>query len=509
MALISIQFILFCAFLIVVYYLVPGKLQNLCLLAANLVFLSFYHAARLTVLFLGLSILTTWAAALVIGRLNTLQPGRTGRKRAVFVLTVLLNLAFLFVFKFANSAIFALNGLGIVDHAPVSFAAPLGISFYTLQLLSYLIDVYNGGQQPQRNLLKYALFGSYFPLLTSGPIVRYSELGPQFDHRRTFQYRNVTFGAQRMMWGFFKKLVISERAAVMVNTVFGDYPVYAGSYILGAVLLFAIQLYTDFSGCMDIVIGLSEALGLTVPENFLTPFYSTSETEFWRRWHINLGTWFTDYVFYPLQKTALFGAIRDWSKKKLGKKRGRKVPMYLAMAVLWFSVGFWHGGLWKYIVGSGVIHFVYIFLGQELAPAGSRINRILHIREDSLSHQLFRRVRTLLMVCSGFLFFRAASFHTALKMLRALLFVSDPTFFTVQGLLSLGLDGYDLTVLILAVLLLIYVEHVQQTGSVRDRIAGQHIAVRWLVYIGLFFLVVIFGMYGAEYNAASFIYANF
>lgn len=508
MSLISLEFIGFCLILTIIYYIVPGKFQNICLLAADVLFLLPLAHPALALLFLGISIGSVYLAAMGLEHLAA-QGRHPAVKRVIFHCTVVFNLLLLFLFRYMPFVQELFSALGIPAEVPdYSSLAPLGISFYTLQLLGYLISVNDGGLPAEHNLLRFALFGSYFPQMTSGPISRYEDLGPKFRERRRFDYDSVTAGFQRMLWGFFKKLVISERAAVPVNTIFANYGVYSGFYIIMAAVLFAVQLYCDFSGCMDIVIGMSEVLGIPLKDNFQSPFFSRSMTEFWRRWHITLGTWCKDYIFYPLQKSSFFDRIRTSSVHHLGKKKGRKVPMYLAMFLMWFCVGFWHGGLLKYIIGSGLLHFCYIFIEQEGAPLWKRINSALHINTESGGHIAFQRIRTYLLVCSGFIFFRADSFGTAIDMYRAVT-TWNPAVFSMTGILGLGLDIYDITVLILAIILLCYIEHLQQNGSVRTMIAGQAIGVRWIIFLALLFAVLILGEYGSGFSAESFIYAQF
>lgn len=504
MALISGEFLAFCLFLTIVYYAVPGRLQNALLLAANILFLLPLQNFPVAILFLGLSVVSVYAAARFI------EPRRGSRAAGiVFTITILLNLGFLFAFKYLPFA----QNLSSALHLPVRFpdlsaVAPLGISFYTLQLLGYLISVNDGGIEAERSLIRFAVFGSFFPQITSGPISRYEDLAPQIAARRTLSYENITRGSQRMLWGFFKKLVISERAAIPVNTIFGNYGLYNGFYIPFAAAMFALQLYCDFSGCMDIALGISEILGIRLPENFTSPFFSRSMTEFWRRWHITLGTWCKDYVFYPIQKSELFYRLREKSIRRFGRRRGKKIPMYLAMFLMWFVVGFWHGGFLKYIIGSGLLHFTYILLEQEGAPLWNRINQLLHIHTGSAGHIAFQRIRTFLLVCSGFIFFRADSFATAIHMYTAIS-TWNLSVFSMTGLTTLGLDLYDILVLVLSTLLLCYVETLQQRGSVRSMIAEQSLPVRWLLFLALFFAVLILGEYGSGFQAESFIYANF
>ena len=518
LGLVTLEFIEFCIVVTAVYYFLPGILQNLWLLGVSVYYILQSEAPVRTLIFLGGAIVIVYLAGLAA---DQSREGRSALKKAVFLAALLACLGFLLYFKYQNFLIDVLNlvspvksaaagtGAAIVSGRPhVSIAAPLGISFYTLQLLGYLIDVYTGKYKAERNPLKIALFGLYFPQLTSGPINRYNDLEPYFAARRKFNPEGIAAGALRFVWGLFKKLVISERAAVLVNTIFGAYEYYNGLYILFGVSLFAVQLYTDFSGCMDIVMGASKMLGIPMAENFDTPVFSQSVTEFWRRWHITLGTWFKDYVMYPLQKSNLLQAIGDKSKKAFGKKKGKKVPLYLAMLILWLGVGFWHGGAIKYVIGSGVLHFTYIVIGRECKPLFDKIAAFLQLDTETAGFRLFRRVRTFLLVCSGFMFFRADSVRMALGMYRSL-FSWNAGILTLSGLTGLGLDLQDIFVLVLAIILLLFVENIQQKTDITKAIAQQNLPARWLICLGLVFATMIFGMYGANYDAASFIYANF
>ena len=264
---------------------------------------------------------------------------------------------------------------------------------------------------------------------------------------------------------------------------------------------------------MDIALGLSEALGIRMAENFETPFFARSISEYWRRWHITLGTWMKDYIFYPVLKSDLFVAIGDAARKKLGKKKGKKVPVYLGMLVLWFTVGMWHGGAWKYIIGSGLLHCFYIVSGQMLEPAFKKLIRVFKVNTECYSYHLFQSLRTFFLVCVGFVFFRASSAGAAVKMLKASL-QFNIWIFTDGSLLKLGLDTPDFTVGILALGVLLLVSLLQQKfhaegKTVRGMLAQQNLPFRWIIYYGLIFTILIFGFYGPGYDASEFIYQNF
>lgn len=508
----SFYFLVFIMILLFLYYTVPKNLQMGLLVAFSLLFCYFAGGKRM-LLSLFIATLSTWYAAV------KMEDSESEKQRKFYLYSVILfNLGILFVFKYVNFFVYTGRAAGYffqinVPWKEVSFAVPLGLSFYTLQVLGYLIDVSRKTCRAERSLLRYAAFSCFFPQLVTGPINRYGEMSETLYQKHFFDYSHVTLGFQRIAWGFFKKLVISERMSVLVNTIYNNYQTYNGLYIGFATICFAIQLYTDFSGAMDIAMGVSECLGIRMSENFDTPFFACSISEYWRRWHITLGTWMKDYLFYPVLKSELFIAIGDLARKKFGKKKGKKVPTYLGMIVLWFSVGIWHGGAWKYIVGSGLLHCFYIILGQMLEPYSKRGIELFHVNTDCFSFRMFQRLRTFFLVCIGFVFFRAGSFRSALSMLKASLY-PNIWIFTDGSLFKLGLDIPDFVVglLALSVLLIISLLQVElhNTGTkVREKLSEQNLLFRWLIYYLLVFSVIIFGFYGPGYDASAFIYENF
>lgn len=512
MTLTSFSFYALSGILIGLYYLLPGRFQTWLLLLFSGAFCYFAGGKRM-LLFLTCSIIITWLGALLLEKAESAR-----RKKAVLFWVLFFHLGMLFVFKYLNFFVYTSRIISDILGKPlsveeISLAAPLGMSFYTLQQIGYLLDVSRNTVSAEKSLLRYGVFAGFFPQLLQGPINRYSDMAETLYTVKRFDYERIAFGLQRMLWGIFKKLVISERMAVLVGTIYGDYVTYSGLYIVIGTVCFAIQLYTDFSGAMDIALGLSEMLGIRLAENFETPFFSTSISEYWRRWHITLGAWMKDYVFYPLLKSDLFVSIGDIAKKHLGKKRGKKVPTYLGMVVLWFTVGFWHGGAWKYIIGSGLLHCFYIISGQLLEPCFQKTKNIFHIRTECFSYRLFQQLRTFTLVCVGFVFFRAAGTKTAIGMLKAS-FYPNIWIFIDGSLLKLGLDFHDFTVGMVSVGVLLLVSILQEKlhregKTVRGVLAEQNLWFRWGVYYALIFAILILGFYGPGYSASEFIYQNF
>lgn len=511
MAITSFYFLCFFAVLLILYYSIPRKFQWGFLLLCSVAYCLLAGQGALI-----LYPLVSVAVCHTGTRLLAKTPGGEEKKRRRILLAVILcNIGILFALKYVNFLINTVDGVayllgGSKDMiSGVDFLVPLGVSFYTFSLLGYVIDVYYGLAAHQENGLKLALYGLYFPNLISGPILKYREHAEQFFAPHAFNYRQVTRGLQRMVWGFFKKLVISERLGVLVNAVYGDYGGYPGAYIWVATACYAFQLYTDFSGCMDIVLGLSESLGIVLPENFQTPFFSKSVAEYWRRWHITLGMWMKDYVFYPLLRSKLFTGLNQSFKKKFGKKRGKQYATFAAMFVLWLTVGIWHGGDWKFVIGSGLLHWFYIVMEELLAPPCARMMERLHINAAGRFVAGVRILRTFFLVCIGDLFFRAATVGDAFSMLREAVRVWNLHVLWDGSLLQMGLDGIEMTVMIFSLLLLWAVSLVERKGQVRDMIAKKPLPLRWILWYALLFGVILFGYYGPGYSATEFIYQGF
>ena len=505
----SFYFLCFYFLFLIIYYIIPHKMQWLILLVGSIA----YYLLSGNGLFILYPLATCFSAYMSAKWIYKIQ-SPTGKKR-ILILSILIQIGVLFVFKYINFGINTVNGIASLfgnDQDVISgfnLIAPLGISFYTFTVLGYVIDVYNNIVEPQTNWFKFLVYGMYFPNILSGPILRYRIEGDQFFAPHKLDYKNITFGLQRMLWGFFKTLVISERLALIVNTIYGYPTQYTGVYVWVGTVCFAFQLYTNFSGCMDIVLGMSETFGLILPENFQTPFLSKSVSEYWRKWHITLGVWMKEYVFYPLLRSRIFTGMAQGLKKRFGKKTGKQLNTFIAMFILWFTVGVWHGGDWKYVIGSGLLHWMYIVLEELWAPGFIRLLQKMHINPQSRGVDVFRILRTFFLVNIGFVFFRADSVRTAWYML-----VNGVRIINVQALfdgsmLYLGLDLIEWIIVIVSIGMLFIVSILQQEKSIRERIAGKNIVVRWILLYALLFYVILLGYYGPGYSAAEFIYQGF
>lgn len=502
----SFYFLCFLAVVILLYYVIPKKLQWGVLLTASIAYY-LLSGNGILILYPVLGCLVAYAGTLAIER--------SSKRKLAFGITLLLLLGTLFALKYVNFIINTVNALVGIFNPPfgalpnTSFAVPLGISFYTFTILGYVIDVYNKITEAQKNYFKLLCFGMYFPTVLSGPIMKYREDSEQFFTAHKVNYDNLCLGAQRILWGFFKTIVISERMRVIVDTVYDNPSDYTGIYVIFATICYAFELYTNFSGAMDIVLGISQMLGLRLPENFETPFFSQTVSEYWRKWHITLGVWMKEYVFYPLLRTGWMVKVMSKSKEKFGKKKGKMLATFLAMFILWFTVGVWHGGDWKYVIGSGLLHWLYIVSEEATEPFFNSLWAKLKVNPKSKVLVCIRVVRTFLLVCIGFIFFRANTFSQALLLIKNIFGGFGFVQFVTGGIFTLGLDPIEAVIALVSLGILICVSALCQKQSVRERISTKPLALRWIIWYALLFYTILLGYYGPGFSAAEFIYQGF
>lgn len=482
MSIISVYFLLFLLVLVVLYYGLPAKIRPYVLLLGNIMFyLTFDWRYFLFLLF---SIATTWAGAIKIEHSSK----KTKKKWLIAVLTA--NIGLLFAVKYIPYLFDRVSSLFHINNFTVSLLVPIGISFYTLQVAGYVIDVYRGKYSAQRNFFKYMLFASFFPLILQGPISRYDQLAPQLykDTRDNQGYDHVTRGAQLMLWGYFKKLMIADRAAIAVNAFYSDYTQFGSLLSLVAVLCYAIQIYADFSGCVDICRGAGQMFGIDIMDNFKQPYFATSVQGFWKRWHISLSSWFRDYLYIPL-----------------GGNRKGMVRKYVNVLLVFLVSGIWHGVGLHFIVW-GILHGVYQIIGAVTLPVKKKLCAQFKINRESFGFKSVQCIFTFALINVAWIFFRAPRIKVALGVLLNLFSAWGVSY----DLTSLGLDTQDWIVLLLSVSLLLLVSVLQYKGiKVQEKVASIPLVLRWSIYLLGFLLVLIFGIYGPGYSDASFIYMNF
>ncbi len=518
MSLISLQFFLFFILVCLIYFLLPAKAQWVWLLIASAVFYysHSYYSPHVYLWFLAI-VLINWAGALFMGE-------DCSKSKLVYRLVLLFDVASLCIFKYSQFFYDIILAIGRLFGRDFSNAAcdiitfytrehcPERISYFALILIAYITDVYWGKSKALKNPGKALLFTSYFPLMTSGPIVTLDEMeGQLFGGKHRFSYDRFVRGMERVLWGMFKKMVLSERLAVIVSRIYDYYEAYDGLYIFAAAAMFALQLYCDFSGLMDIVLGCSEALGIKLPENFDNPFVSVSLSEFWRRWHITLGGFLRDYVLYPLERSSLLKKMRRFCKNHLGKGYEKKynLPLYFSLLISWFLIGLWHGGGWNYIFGVGLYMWAVIVLGELLSPVFAWLVKVLKINTACLSYRIFLRLRTFVLFSFGLSFFRAKTLKDGFLMWKGAFTKFNPWIFFDESFFNMGLDRREWGILIFGLLLLFVVSFISGKRDVRDYLKEQNFAARLLIFAALFVMIVVFGYYGSAFSAADFIYGRF
>lgn len=386
---------------------------------------------------------------------------------------------------------------------------PIGISFYTLQALSYIFDVYKGNIEADKNLGRLALFMAFFPSIMEGPIVRYKDTAVSLYEGNDVTYKNVTFGTQRILWGIMKKLVVADRLNCFIKCVFSGYASFDGGLIFFGALCYTIQLYMEFSGTMDIVIGSAEMFGIKMPENFNAPFFSKNISEFWTRWHITLGAWFKDYIFYPLSLSKPMKKLTLIARKRLGNHFGSLLVGTIALFVVWLCNGLWHGAAWMYIF-FGLYHFILIVAGNVFTPMVIKVTNILHIKRSSFGYKLMQMIKTSFLVVIGELFFRADGLKAGLESFRKIITEFSFSSFKNNLVFSLGADRQDFIIVgIILVIVLVISVLKERKINVREWIGKQNVVIRWSLYYALILIVIIFGAYGPGYDPVDPIYANF
>lgn len=493
----SIEFLIFFPVVTLLYFIIPHKVRYLWLLAASYFFYMCWNP-KYALLMLTSTILT-YLSGVLISRADKIENQNKSKalKKLSVALSFTLNLAILFFFKYFDFAINNINailkvtGFSLINPA-FDVLLPVGISFYTFQALSYTMDVYRKDVVPEKNFFKYALFVSFFPQLVAGPIERSSNLIKQIRERHYFDSKRVSRGLMLMLWGFFEKLVIADRAASIVNTVYNNHDSYTGLTIVFATVMFAFQIYCDFASYSDIARGAAEVMGFSLMKNFDTPYFSKSVSEFWRRWHISLSSWFRDYLYIPL-----------------GGNRKGKARKYFNLLVVFLVSGLWHGASWHFVIW-GALNGIYQVIGEITKPVRNKISEKLGNKPGRFSSNLFKMIVTFVLVDFAWIFFRANSTKSAFVLVKNLFSEFNPWIFTDGTIFTLGLDSADMFILLISLAVLLVVSSAKyKKVEIRSWICSQGLWFRYFIYLAAIFFVLIFGIYGSNYDASSFIYFQF
>ncbi len=436
------------------------------------------------------------------------------RQRAIAAFGVLQLIGILLVLKYGVFFSTNFNRFFSLIEAPIrlevpAFVLPIGISFYTMQAVSYIFDVYRKKIAGDSCLCRLALYMSFFPQLMEGPICRYSETAPQLWEAPPLQWNNFVFGVQRILWGLMKKMVVADRLNLFIQNVFSEHQNYDGFTVAAAAICYTIQLYMDFSGMMDLALGSGQIFGIFLPENFRQPFFSKTISEFWKRWHITLGTWFRDYIFYPLSLSGPLKKLALRGRKKMGGHYGVLPASATALFSVWLCNGLWHGAGWNYIF-FGMYHFALILGGSLIRPPVLWFIKRFHIDRDNIAYKGMQIIRTGILVCIGELFFRANGLQAGIESFRKI--ISDFSFSTIldKSFLSFGMDLHDLVIVFISLLIILTVSVFHERGvSILKWTSGKNLLIRVGLIDCLILYIIVFGAYGRGYLPVDPIYAGF
>lgn len=523
-----IYFLMFLPVSLIVYQLLNQKIRYISLLMFSLVFVSLFGISSIFFPFVTAAII--YITSHMLERQKSLceaalkQADReqkkiikrrfTKKKRIILAFGIVLLLSVLIILKYFDFFAEAINHIRGTTYADgkismLHLITPIGISFYTLCAIGYMADVYWNKTSAEKNYFKLLLFLCFFPTVMEGPICSYADIKSRLFNGESLKSDNLACGSIRIVWGLFKKIVVADRLYVIVTTLFDSGQSYSGAYIIIAAISYTIQLYMEFSGCMDIVIGSGQLFGIMLPENFRQPFLSKNASEFWRRWHITLGVWLKTYIFYPV---SMSGAVKKWNqfgKEKLNKHLTMVVMSALALFPVWVCNGLWHGAGWNYIF-YGMYYFVIIMLELILEPVGKSITNTLKTAENNKFIYILRILKTWVIIFTGELFFRANSLTQGFDMFFAMFKDFHLSTFTDGSIYSLGLSRADFLVAVVGAIIVFAIGIIKERhGNILETISGKRLSIRWTIYISLILAVIIFGAYGAGYMEVDFIYAGF
>jgi alginate O-acetyltransferase complex protein AlgI len=409
----SIVFLIFFSIVFLLYFLVPQRFRWIYLLAGSYFFYGYYKVEYLVLLIVPTIIV--YFISLKISRLNP-ENDKSQRKQ-LLILGVLLALAVLFVYRYTNfvgNSLFSLFGIFFKDltYFPLELIYPIGVSFYSFKMVSYLVDVYNENAKAEKHLGYFALYVSFFPQILAGPIDRAVRFIPELKKKVNFDMDRIVSGFQLVVYGIFKKMVIADRLAIFVNEVFQD-PEHQGINLIFAAYFYAFRIYCDFSGYSDIAIGISRILGFKSMDNFDYPYFSKSMTQFWNRWHISLSTWLRDYLFLPIA----YAVMRPIKTPKLYNIKAETWGYVVGMFVTMFLGGLWHGAHWTFVMW-GSLHGLYLVIGYTSKKARRKFVKKIKLNKIPWLRHFISVFITFNLVSFAWIFFRAESFEKALNYIK-------------------------------------------------------------------------------------------
>ncbi|MBO4458815.1 MAG: MBOAT family protein [Butyrivibrio sp.] len=484
MSFISFAFMIFLPIAVAINFLVPKKFRYIWLFVVSMAF--YYTAGIGAMVLLLISIASVYESGIMMGR-------NKSKSKLILICSLVFNIGILFVSKYLNFVLGMVGSIayGESDAMRLNLILPLGLSFYILKSVGYLIDVYRGDIEPEKNIIKLALFVSFFPQILAGPIERAGNMIKQFENPVPLDFDRFRNGLFQMLWGYFLKLVIAERLAIYVDSVLSAETGTVGAVSFMAIMFYTFQIYADFAGYSHISIGVSRILGIDVMKNFESPYLARSIAEFWRRWHISLSSWFRDYLYIPL-----------------GGNRKGEVRRYINVLIVFTVSGIWHGAGFNFLVW-GLLHGIYQVIGRILTPMRDKVAAMFNVGRSSFSHRVIKTVGTFILVSYAWVFFRADSMTQALTLIkRSIAFT--PWKFVDGSLYAFGLNRANFLLASFGIVLMTVVDIFNCSGIViREKILSQGMWLRWIIILTGILFTVICGMWGPGYNVADFIYKQF
>lgn len=485
----SFEFFIFFPIVTIAYFILPHKCRWALLLGASYYFYMAWKPEYIILILL--STVIDYCVSLKMAKIEV------KRKRKLYLyMSLFSNLGLLFYFKYFSFFYESfMNGASYFSgfefgRGGIEIAIPMGISFYTFQTLSYTIDVYKGKRKAEKNFGIFALYVTFFPQLVAGPIERSETLLPQFYEKHNFEYERVVSGMRRILWGLFKKMVIADQISVIVDQIYDKPKSYYGIPLIIGTIGFAIQIYCDFSGYSDIAIGSARVLGFKLMENFKMPYFAKSISEFWKRWHISLSTWFKDYLYIPL-----------------GGNRVAVKRVYINVFITFLISGLWHGANWTFVIW-GAIHGGYLVIERMTYSGRKKMRAYLNINEESILYSLLRRGVTFALVCYGWIFFRAENVSDALyiskNIFKGLGNIKDLSFLS-EMISGFKLRNGTMIILIISILIMCIAQIITKRDDAISAINEKNIVLRWSVYFTLVMMIIFFGAFSSQ----NFLYFQF
>ncbi|MCR5609005.1 MAG: hypothetical protein K6G26_08080 [Lachnospiraceae bacterium] len=478
MTFITFNFYIFLIAVLILYYILPLRFRYLSLLMGSISFyMLFYKEGWWLIL---LTILLSYLFSIMIFKQN----GQA--KTTIYVLSLVFTICPLLI-KYINTI-----KTGDASKGIIGFVVPLGISFYTISIIAYLTDIYKGIVTPTYNILKYTLYVSFFPHIVQGPIPRYNDLSKDLYEGHAFHEDTFSKGLHLIIWGFFLKLVIADKVAVVVNTIFDNYQAYVGFYVLIGALLYSLQLYADFYACTTLARGIALLFGIKLKDNFRQPYFATSIKDFWQRWHLTLTSFLRDYIYIPL------GGNRHGKKRK-----------YLNILIVFAVSGIWHGAGLNYMIW-GLVHGIYQIVGELTDKKRTKFLDSIRLTKDRPKTIILKRIITFLLITITWIPFRAQNMEVACIMISNMFTKFNPWILFNNRIFSLGLSWKELMVLLVATIILYLISHAHEKGKhISNIILSKNIFIRWSIYILAIISIMIFGTYGFGFNPQDFIYGGF